>query len=56
MLIGRQGEEVITAQELAELAGTIQNEIITSLSARVVRLYLRSGMPVSMSAITQKQE
>ena len=41
VLIGKQGDESITVQELADLAGTIQNEIIASLSARVVRVYLR---------------
>ena len=45
VLIGKQGDEEITVQELADLAGTIQNEIIASLSARVVRVYLRAGKP-----------
>ena len=40
VLIGKQGDEVITAQDVADLAGTIQNEIVTGLSARVVRVYL----------------
>jgi alanine racemase len=48
VLIGRQGEEVISAQDVANLAGTIQNEIVTALSARVVRIYLRAGKPVAM--------
>jgi alanine racemase len=51
VLIGKQGDEGITAQEVAELAGTIVNEIVTSLSARVVRVYLRSGEPVAMKAL-----
>jgi alanine racemase len=51
VLIGRQGDEEITAQEVAELAGTIQNEVVTGLSRRVVRVYLRSGKPVSVSSI-----
>ena len=40
VLIGKQGDEMITAQDVADLAGTIQNEIVTGLSARVVRVYL----------------
>jgi alanine racemase len=51
VLIGRQGENAITAQELADLAGTIQNEIITGLSARVVRVYRQAGKPVSIKSL-----
>jgi len=40
VLLGRQGAEEITAQELATLADTITYEIITLISARVPRVYL----------------
>lgn len=51
VLIGQQGDETITVQELADLAGTIQNEIIASLSARVVRVYLRDGKLESATSL-----
>ena len=37
VLLGAQGEERVTAEELAELAGTIPYEIATSISVRVPR-------------------
>lgn len=40
VLIGRQGEESITAAQVAEWAGTIPWEILTSISYRVHRAYL----------------
>lgn len=39
VLIGRQGEDEITARELADLAGTIDYEVFTHLTARVPRVY-----------------
>lgn len=40
VLIGRQGQEAITAEELAELAATINYEIYCGISQRVPRFYL----------------
>jgi alanine racemase len=40
VLLGRQGEEEITATELAELAGTISYELLCGISPRVPRIYL----------------
>ncbi len=39
VLIGRQGEEQIRAEELARLAETINYEVTTSILPRVVRVY-----------------
>ncbi|HIE04712.1 MAG TPA: alanine racemase [Candidatus Latescibacteria bacterium] len=39
VLIGGQGDERITAEELASLAGTINYEIVTSLNGRIPRIY-----------------
>jgi alanine racemase len=39
VLIGRQGDEAITADELAELAGTIPYEILCGIGPRVPRVY-----------------
>ncbi|AEE97349.1 alanine racemase [Mahella australiensis] len=40
VLIGRQGNETITADELAELCDTISYEILTSIGPRVPRIYV----------------
>jgi alanine racemase len=39
VLIGRQGDEAITAEELAQLAGTIPYEILVGLNDRIPREY-----------------
>jgi alanine racemase len=39
VLLGRQGREEVSAQELADIAGTITYEIVTLISARVPRVY-----------------
>jgi alanine racemase len=41
VLIGRQGEEEIRAEEVAERWGTINYEVITGISARMPRVYVR---------------
>ncbi len=38
VLIGRQGDEAVTADELAAVLGTISYEIVTGISRRVPRL------------------
>ena len=42
-LIGRDGEEAITADELASLEGSINYEVVCGLSKRVPRVYLKGG-------------
>lgn len=42
-LIGRDGEEEITADELAAIEGTINYEVVCGLSKRVPRVYLKGG-------------
>lgn len=39
VLIGRQGDEVITVEELAEVLGTIPYEVFTMINTRVPRRY-----------------
>ena len=39
-LLGGEGPGVITADELAEKAGTIPYEILCDISPRIARLYL----------------
>jgi alanine racemase len=48
VLIGRQGDDQIRAEEVARLAGTINYEITTALLPRIPRLYLRGGFPVQV--------
>jgi alanine racemase len=40
VLLGEQGEETISADELARLCGTISYEILTSISERVPRIFI----------------
>ena len=54
VLIGRQGEEEIGADEVANLAGTISYEILSAISARVPRLYLRAGEVVSRQTLVHE--
>ena len=44
-LIGTQGEERITAEEIARRLGTINYEVTCALTPRVSRLYHRDGVP-----------
>ncbi|MFO1485108.1 MAG: alanine racemase [Verrucomicrobiaceae bacterium] len=39
-IIGRDGDEVITAQEVADWAGTIPYEVLTNINARVPRVFV----------------
>lgn len=44
VFIGRQGEDEITAVEVANQAGTISYEILTRMAARLPRLVLRAAL------------
>ena len=46
VLLGSSGEETITAEELADAAGTIHYEIICGVSRRVPRIYVQGGKVV----------
>lgn len=48
-VIGRQGENEITAVEQASWRCTIGYEVLTGLSVRVPRVYLRNGAPLAVS-------
>jgi len=43
LLIGEMGGEAVTAEDLAEWAGTIPYEILTNINTRVPRVYVESG-------------
>ena len=52
VIIGRQGENAIAAAEIGDLCGTISYEILCGVSARVPRLYMRSGALVGVETLT----
>lgn len=43
VLIGRQGDAVITVEEVADQLGTINYEVICMLAARIPRVYVNGG-------------
>ena len=49
VLIGRQGDQAISADDLADWSGTISYEITTAISGRVPKVYVRDGRIVSVS-------
>ena len=51
VLIGQQGEQRITAEEIADLLGTINYEVTCSVSARVPRVYLQNGKTVGADTL-----
>lgn len=51
VIIGRQGESEIRAEELGEMCGTISYEILCGIAGRVPRLYLRGGELVGVETL-----
>jgi len=47
-IIGRDGEEEITATEIAEKLDTINYEIVSRISRSVPRVYIKEGKPVKI--------
>ena len=45
VLIGRQGDERVTAEDVAQWLGTVNAEVTCGLSSRVPRGYHRDGKP-----------
>ena len=45
-LIGKDGNEEITADNLAECADTINYEVVCGIGARVPRVYIENGKEV----------
>ncbi|MBB6633494.1 alanine racemase [Cohnella thailandensis] len=48
VLIGRQGDQVLTAEEVAAKLGTINYEVTCMVASRVPRVFLRDGVAVSV--------
>jgi alanine racemase len=53
-LLGRDGAEKVDADELASLADTISWEIVTGITTRVPRLYLRGGEVVATTTLNER--
>lgn len=51
VILGLQGDDEITLDEFAELAGIVPHELLVRLGSRVPRVYLRSGEPVMQSTL-----
>jgi alanine racemase len=51
VLLGTQGDERITAYELAATGGTISYEVVTGMSRRVARVYHAAGSPVRVRTL-----
>ena len=47
-LLGRDGDEFISVEELSELAGTFNYEFVCDIGKRVPRVFLRNGKNVGM--------
>ena len=45
-LVGRDGEEELSCEEVAGLAGSFNYELLCNIGKRVPRLYFRNGQPV----------
>ncbi|MBM2826070.1 MAG: alanine racemase [Dehalococcoidia bacterium] len=56
VIIGRQGEEEITAGDVAQEAQTISYEILCGISARVPRLYIKGGEVVACQTLVDEEE
>lgn len=48
VLFGRQGDEFIPVEEIAEFGGTINYEIVCGISRRVPRYYLKNGKKITV--------
>jgi alanine racemase len=53
VLFGKQGDAEITADEVAEWAGTINYEVTTSILPRVPRVYLEGEQIVAVSSLVE---
>lgn len=49
VLMGRQGDSAITAEEIAAKLGTINYEVTCMIAARIPRVYIRSGKVVKVA-------
>ena len=53
VLLGRQGDDEISAEEVATWTGTINYEVTTSILPRVTRVYLKDGQVVAVNPLVE---
>lgn len=53
VFIGRSGGDEIAPVDVARRRGTITNEVSTSFTSRLVRVYTRAGRPVALCALNE---
>lgn len=51
VLLGRQGDDQISVDDLARWAGIVPHELLVRLGSRAPRLYLEGGLPVSAATL-----
>lgn len=56
VIIGHQGEQQISADELATHLGTISYEITSSIAARVPRIYVRQGKIIAADSLITRPD
>lgn len=56
ILMGKSGEEEITADELARLSGTISYDVTCSVGPRVPRLFIKQGKAVRVKSLVGVEE
>ena len=56
ILLGSDGKNSITAEDLAEWAGTIPYEILTNINTRVPRIYLRINLKLLVIPVKRSAE
>lgn len=55
VLMGRQGGDEITVEEIAEKIGTISYEVLCGVGKRVPRVYTRDGKPVEVELYVRRE-
>lgn len=55
-LIGRDGDEEITPDEIASLIGTISYEVTSCIGPRVPRIFARNGLPSRIKSLLGRED
>ncbi len=55
VLFGRQGDAEITVDEIAEVSGTINYDVICGIGKRVARSYIEHGLEIGMRTLIERR-
>ncbi len=55
VLMGKQGGDEITVEEIAEKIGTISYEVLCTVGKRVPRVYVRGGKPIEAEVYVRRE-